>query len=322
MKAYLKLVRWQNLIIVAFTMIMMRYAVIGAIIEKIEISLLLSSNQISRMALQFPFLDFIILVIATVLITGAGYIINDYFDIKTDLINRGKVIVGIEIPRRKAIKWHNLLNLAGVIAGFYVSWKSGNIQMGMLFIVVSGLLYFYSASYKRHFLIGNIVVALLTALVPMLVVFFEVPAIKRYYEINAVIVPDVTMLFYWVGGFAIFAFLTTLTREIIKDIEDFDGDVEYGRKTLPIIAGVKTTKKIVVWLIRITVVLLIAVWLNYLGDIYSIIYLSVAVLLPLIYVSFLIERSTTRKQFHTASRLMKIIMLTGILFSVLFRFVI
>ena len=126
------------------------------------------------------------LLLATVFITAGGYVINDYFDIKTDLINKGKVIVGTKIPRRKAMMWHNIFNIAGVAAGFYISWKAGYMMLGTLFLIVSGLLYFYSASYKRQFLIGNIIVALLTAMVPLLVVFYEWPALYRYYAVNAV----------------------------------------------------------------------------------------------------------------------------------------
>ena len=133
------------------------------------------------MTLQFPWYYFILLVAATVLITAGGYVINDYFDIKTDLINKGKVIVGTKIPRRKAMMWHSIFNIAGVLLGFYISYKAGYIWLGILFLIVSGLLYFYSASYKRQFLIGNIIVAILTAMVPMLVVFYEWPALYKYY---------------------------------------------------------------------------------------------------------------------------------------------
>ena len=88
--------------------------------------------------------------------------------------------------------WHNIFNIAGVAVGFYISWKAGYIMLGALFLLVSGLLYFYSASYKRQFLIGNIIVAILTAMVPLLVVFYEWPALYRYYTINAVSFPDLT----------------------------------------------------------------------------------------------------------------------------------
>ena len=114
--------------------------------------------------------------------------------------------------------------------------------MGTLFLVVSGLLYFYSASYKRQFLIGNVIVAILTALVPMLVVFYEWPALYRYYNINAVSMPEFDLILYWVGGFSLFAFMTTMIREIIKDIEDFEGDIAYGRNTVPVVLGILNAK--------------------------------------------------------------------------------
>ena len=150
MRIFLKLIRWPNLLIVALTMILMRYAVIEPVISKITVVLNSGTGEAISLSLKFPWYDFVILVIATLLITAGGYVINDYFDIKTDLINRGEVIVGTKIPRRQAMKWHNILNIAGVAAGFYISWKAGYFWMGILFLIVSGLLYFYSASYKRH----------------------------------------------------------------------------------------------------------------------------------------------------------------------------
>jgi 4-hydroxybenzoate polyprenyltransferase len=320
MKAFLKLIRWQNLLIVILTMVLMRYAIIGAVLGKIYVSMYGLTGTVS-MSLQSSWFDFVILVAATVLITAGGYVINDYFDIKTDLINRGKVIVGTRIPRRQAMMWHNIFNITGVAAGFYVSAKSGNLWMGILFLLVSGLLYFYSASYKRQFLIGNIIVAVLTAMVPMLVVIFEAPVVFQYYAINAVRIPDVSIIYYWVGGFAIFAFLTTLTREIIKDIEDFEGDVAYGRNTVPVVIGILVTKIVTVCLVVITLLVLYVVWYFYLNDYITLIYISVAVALPLVSVIFQIIISKSRKQLHSASRLMKIVMLTGILYSVVVKII-
>src|SRR5664280_288880 len=228
MKAFLDLIRWKNLLMVILTMLLMRYSVLEPLVSKIGVILIKGSGEEIPMTLQFPWYDFALLVLATVCITAGGYVINDYFDIKTDLINKGKVIVGTKIPRRKAMMWHSIFNIAGVAAGFYISFKSGYFWLGILFLVVSGLLYFYSASYKRQFLIGNIIVALLTAMVPMLVVFYEWPALYKFYMLNAIRLPDINIIIYWVGGFALFAFLTNLAREIIKDIEDFEGDIAYG----------------------------------------------------------------------------------------------
>src|SRR5512136_1860052 len=152
MKTFLKLIRWPNLLIVALTMVMMRYAVIEPVISKIYVVITGGTGGQIPLSLKYPWSDFLILIIATLLITAGGYVINDYFDIKTDLINRGEVIVGTKIPRRQAMMWHNILNIAGVLAGFYISWKSRFLWLGILFLIVSGLLYFYSASYKRQFL--------------------------------------------------------------------------------------------------------------------------------------------------------------------------
>ena len=319
MKAFFKLIRWQNLLIVILTMVLMRYAVIEPLISKIGVILLNGTGMEVPMTLKSPWYNFILLVAATVFITAGGYVINDYFDIKTDLINKGKVIVGTRIPRRTAMMWHNIFNVAGVVLGFYISWKAGYIWLGLLFLVVSGLLYFYSASYKRQFLIGNLIVAVLTALVPMLVVFYEWPALYRFYEINSATPPDINFIMLWIGGFAIFAFLTTLTREIIKDIEDFEGDLAYGRNTVPVVIGILSAKVLSVILIIVTISLLYLTWYFFINDYITLIYISSVIVLPLLFIIYKVAVSKNKIQLHSASSLMKVVMLTGILYSVLVK---
>jgi 4-hydroxybenzoate polyprenyltransferase len=319
MKAFLKLIRWQNLLMITLTMVLMRYAVLAPVINKIGVILIKGSGEEIPMSIQFPWYDFILLVAATVFITAGGYVINDYFDIKTDLINKGKVIVGTKIPRRKAMMWHSILNVAGVSAGFYISYKAGYIWLGTMFLLVSGLLYFYSASYKRQFLIGNIIVAILTAMVPLLVVFYEWPALYKYYTINAIRLPQINFIIYWVGGFALFAFMTNLIREIIKDIEDFEGDIAYGRNTVPVVIGVLSSKIVSISLIIITIIMLYLVWHFFINDILTFIYLTAVIVLPLLYVIYKLVISSEKKQLHSASRIMKIVMLTGVLYSVVVK---
>src|SRR5664279_6166723 len=130
MKAFFDLIRWKNLLMVILTMILMRYAVLEPLISKIGVILINGNGAEIPMSLQFAWYDFAILVTATVCITAGGYVINDYFDIKTDLINKGKVIVGTKIPRRQAIMWHSVFNIAGVTSGFYLSYKAGYIWLG------------------------------------------------------------------------------------------------------------------------------------------------------------------------------------------------
>ena len=271
------------------------------------------------MVLQFPWYDFLLLVLATVLLTAGGYVINDYFDIRTDLINKGKAIVGTKISRRKAMMWHNILNLLGVIIGFYISWRAGFTMMGVIFLLVSGLLYFYSASYKRQFLIGNIIVAVLTAMVPMLVVLYEWPALFSYYSVHSIEIPHLNFIFYWVAGFALFAFMTTLTREIIKDIEDFEGDVAYGRNTVPVIIGVLSTRVVSVCMIVVTIFLMYLTWYFFINDIITLIYISATIVVPLLLAIFRLITGTNKKHLHLASGILKLVMLTGILYSVVVK---
>jgi 4-hydroxybenzoate polyprenyltransferase len=322
MKEFLKLIRWPNLLIVILTMVLMRYFIIEPLLSKVYVVLLNGNEEIVPLALQFPWYNFIFLVAATVFITAGGYVINDYFDIKTDLINRGKVIVGTKIPRRKAMMWHTIFNIAGVAAGYYISCSSGYIWMGTLFLIVSGLLYFYSASYKRQFLIGNVIVAGLTAMVPFLVVMYEWPALYRFYTVNSAELPALNFLFYWVGGFSLFAFITTLSREIIKDIEDFEGDLAYGRNTIPVVIGIPASKIVAVSLIIITLAMLYIIWFFFVHDNITLIYLSVAIVLPLLFVLYQVAVSRNRRQLHKASNIMKLVMLTGILYSFVVKVII
>ena len=248
--------------------------------------------------------------------------INDYFDIKTDLINRGNVIVGTVIARRKAMLLHNILNFFGVASGFYISWRVGYFWLGIIFLLVSGLLWFYSASYKRQFLIGNILVAILTALVPFLVVFYEFPALYKFYSANAVSHPDYKLLFFWTVGFSIFAFLTTLAREIIKDVEDYEGDIEYGRNTLPVVLGIKSTKTLVAALVVAIIATLFVVWNLFVYDILTLVYLSLTIVLPLLLIIYMVLTGKGKKQFSAASGVMKIVMLAGLFYMIVVKFII
>jgi 4-hydroxybenzoate polyprenyltransferase len=319
MTAFLRLIRWQNLLIVILTMVLLRYGVIEPLLSRISVKLIAGPIMELPLELRMPWYDFAILVLSTVLITAGGYVINDYFDIRTDLINKGKVIVGNAIPRRKAMMWHNIFNAAGVAGGFYVSWRSGYFWLGTIFLIVSGLLYFYSASYKRQFLIGNLIVALLTAMVPLMVAVYEWPALYGFYSALTLKVPDLGIIMWWAGGFALFAFLTTLTREIIKDIEDFEGDLAYGRNTLPVVTGILASKIIAAALAGLTISLLYLVWYLYINDIVTLVYISALLAMPMFFVIFLLFRSHEKRQLHLASRTMKIVMLSGILYSIVVK---
>lgn len=312
MLSFFKLVRIQNLLIVAATQYLMRFAIIGPI---------LSVNDFN---LQLGEFDFFMLVLATICLTAAGYVINDYFDTKTDSLNRPEtVIVGNKILRRTAMTIHIVLNIVGIICGFYVSWAIGHIKFGFIFILVTGILWYYSTTYKRQFLIGNIIVSFLTALVPMMVVVYEIPLLNNEYsqkllEYGA----NFNHIVYWVAAFAFFAFITTLIREIIKDIEDFEGDNAYGRKTLPIVLGVFYTKLIIVILIAGTLAALAYIYINHLrGSDVTLWYLIIAQLLPFAGLLTRLITAKNKKHYSIASLLMKFIMLSGILYSLVAAYI-
>jgi len=305
MIAIFKLIRIQNLLIVAVTQYLMRFAIIRPIIA------------LKSFELQLSELDFFILVLSTICLTAAGYVINDYFDTKTDAFNRPeRVIVDRFISRRSAMALHVVLNTLGVIGGFYVSYAIGHIKFGFIFILVTGVLWYYSTTYKRQFLLGNLLVALLTAMVPLMVIIFEMPLLNEAY--GAILIAEdnnLNVIIYWILAFSFFAFITTLIREIIKDTEDYEGDSAFGRNTLPILLGVNYTKLIVLILILGTLASLVIIYLRELRGPISFWYLLLMQVLPFIYLIYRIIKANSKKDYHVASVLMKVIMLGGLLFS-------
>lgn len=316
---FFRLVRWPNLLIVALTQYIIRYLIIEPIL------------MVYNFELQLTDLQFMILVLSTVLITAAGYVINDYFDIQTDRLNKpSRIIVGKEISRRTAMTWHNILNLIGIGLGTYVAFVIKIPILSLTFILTSGILWFYSTTYKRQLLVGNIIVALLTALVPLIIVIFELPVINKVFQFRLEATgQNLSIIFYWVLGFAFFAFNLTLIREIIKDIEDFEGDKAFGRNTLPIALGTKNTIYIISALIVVTILSLLFVYFRYLLnspngeiDIISLIYIFMLLIIPLIILLVLILMAKEKKHFKFASLFTKIIMLSGLLYAFVFRYIV
>lgn len=219
---FFRLVRWPNLAIIVFTQYMARIFLIG---PKAEWMWYIGEEKQ------------LLISLSTVCIAAAGYIINDYFDVKIDLVNKPQqVIIGKTIPRRWAMLTHQFLNFSGIILGFWVHYKVAIIN-----IIAATLLWFYAERFKRLAFIGNFLVAGLTgaSLIIMAV----------YYNENDKII----------NIYAVFAFGITLIREIIKDMEDVKGDEKFGCKTLPIIWGIAKTKRLLyvfILLFMLTVILL------------------------------------------------------------------
>ncbi len=317
MRSFLRLIRYKNLIIVALTQYLMRFAILQPILK------------LNGFELQLGEFHFFLLVLATLLITAAGYVINDYFDTRTDMLNRPEtVVVGREISRRTAIIYHWALNFTGIFTGFYLAFYAGVPLLGFSFIFVGGLLWFYSTTYNRQFLIGNLVIAFLTALVPVMVVLFEVPMLNNEYG-GIMRFSGFSYIFAWVGSFGYFAFLTTLIRELIKDVEDYEGDIAQGRRSVPIVLGIPYAKLIIGGLIIVTLISLAYLYKAYLmigfygeTDYLSLLYFIIFLLLPFSFLFYKIIKARKKKEFRSANNLAKLIMLSGLMYSLLVRYIV
>ncbi len=310
--AFLRLIRWPNLLIIAVTQYFIRWFILKPLLAT------------AHFKVQLGLWPFSMLVLSTVLIAAAGYIINDYFDRKTDLINRpGKVIVGRLIRRRAAMFMHLLFTGIGILAGAYVAWSIGKLSLTVVFVFAAGVLWFYSTTYKRQILVGNLVISMLVGIVPLMVLLFEFPLLVKAYHLDVLRYRiKLDFLVYWVATYAGFAFMVNLIREIIKDMEDFEGDAVFGRRTVPIAWGMKTTRWLVIGLIVLVILPLFYLILVHLDDKWSYSYILLFIIVPLLLTAAGVYWSNTKQQYHLLSQLIKVVMLTGLLYCPLANYII
>ncbi|MDC0584237.1 geranylgeranylglycerol-phosphate geranylgeranyltransferase [Bacteroidales bacterium] len=313
-----KLVRYQNIGMLIFTMFLLRYCIVQPILKE------------NGLDLAFPFYLFVLLVASIALITAAGYVINDYFDRKTDLINRPqKVLIGTKINRRYAMIFHSFLNVLGVLIGIYVSYKIGYLSFSIIFLLSSGLLWFYSTTYKKQLFVGNIVVSALTAAIPFMIVVFEIPAINMKFG-SDIIMQQISLkpVIVSIACFCLFAYLVNLIREIIKDAEDFEGDSAFGRNTVPIHFGMTVTKSLAITLIVTTIVCIFLTYYFLLpvvglkNDVFTLVYIISLLIIPLIVSGYKLVIAAKKEHYSFLSQLMKAIMFFGVCYTLLFRYLI
>jgi len=231
---------------------------------------------------------------STILIAAAGYIINDYYDIKIDYVNKPhKVVVGKLVKRRIVLASHVILNFFGIAIGFYLS-----IWVGIINFLAGFLLWIYSNKLKRQPLIGNVVIAILTGLAILVVAV--------YFQRN------VSLLL----NYSVFAFSINLVREVIKDMEDLRGDMRFGSKTLPIIWGLRKTKYFLYGLIGIFVFILFI--LSHQLDNLILNVFFIVLIVPIVYLIYLLYRADSQRRFHQLSTYCKFLMLAGISSMVFF----
>ena len=300
--AFLKMIRLPNLIFMALTQVLFQFCIYQPLYK----------GNIPEGDLR----SFILLLFASLFIAAAGYIINDYFDINIDEVNKpGKMVVDKVINRRWALAWHLMLSTTGLLLTFLALPFAEKWYLVLANIVCVWLLWFYSVSFKKNLLIGNIVIAALTSWT-ILIIFFS--------KVNLTDAFDAAHLrfFRLAVMYAGFAFVISLIREAIKDMEDIAGDVKYGCRSMPIVWGINATKVYVaVWLIvLIAALLVLQVYVLQFKWWLSVLYCLATIVAPLVLILVRLKKANTAEAFHYLSNLTKLVMLTGILSMLFFYF--
>ena len=291
---YLKLIRFQNLLMLAFMQLVFRY-------------LFLKQSYVDLALTDF---NYILLIFATVCIAAGGYVINNIMDQDTDEIAKPQNrVVGVSISETVAYNWYIGLTIIGVGIGFYLSNVIYKPTFASMFILVATLLYMYATSFKQIPVLGNVVVALMLSTSIIIIGLFDIlPAIDVDNRFRMKEAFDILM------HYAIFAFIINLIREIVKDLEDMDGDHQSGINTLPIAIGVQKTK-IIVGVLTVISIGILAYYVNSnLFELdYVVYYAMVLIVGPLIYFGVKLMNAANKKEFHHLSLVLKIILFFGIL---------
>jgi len=231
--AFFKLIRWLNVLITGASLLLFQHFVINTNMRVINLSPTLS------------FTGVLLLALSVMSIMAAGNVINDYMDFGQDKKYKpNSIVLGKSISLDEAMYIVFALNALGIGLAFFLAWKVESLKLANVFLLTAILLWQYSATLKKYPLIGNLLIAGLCAFVFAIPVLFESqllqpgfnPALKQIVMLN-------------LQGYVLFAFLTTLIREIAKDVEDMEADASTNHKTLPIFIGFKATRFIVVLLV-------------------------------------------------------------------------
>lgn len=298
--AFFRLIRWPNLVFIILTQALFEYCIYYRVFP---VSVRYQNEQ----------QQFFLLVAASVCIAAGGYIINDYFDLNIDQINKPKkVIVNSIISRRWVILWHLILSLFGLFLTILALPLKLHWPLIIANFVSIFLLLFYSSSLKKKLLIGNVLISLLTAWVIGIIFLSKMNMGLMEGEGGEGLHVRLFRFAILYGGFA---FIISLIREVIKDMEDMEGDRKYGCRTMPIVWGLNASKVFVaVWLIvLITTLVILQMYVLQYGWWFSILYCVLFIIIPLLWVFNKLFTANSSQDFHQLSSAIKIIMFTGII---------
>jgi len=309
-KSFLNLFRWPNLIIIALSMSMILFFVVSPLLG------------ISALSDGLNTIQFILLVISTILISIGGYIVNDIFDVNADSINKpGKNLITSTISEKTAYTLYWITTVSGVLLGTLLSYLINQINFGLIFLFSAGLLWYYSQKYQCQPLLGNIVISALSAISFGIVWLFEFYALSGNAEVFTNVqssFPFVTRIITIYMGFA---FMVSLLREIIKDMEDYKGDNRFGCTTMPVKFGISTSKVValVFTFISLAAAIIVQYFFYNIGFLILFGYFFIIdILIVIIIVN--IFRAATKTDYTKLSTFIKLLMLAGILSMVLIKF--
>ncbi len=306
--SFLRLIRWPNLFFIALTQALFHVCILDTSLHAVSLKPLIEGNTL------------FMIMASSIFIAAGGNIINDYFDLNIDQINKpDKLVVDRIISRRWVIAWHLIVSFIGIALSFYVDWKIHSHLIGWANLGCVLLLFIYSASLKKKFLVGNILVSLLTAWVILILCLPEFHIITVN---NPALIKANNKIFKYGVLYAGFAFILSLVREVVKDMEDIDGDRRYGCKTMPIVWGLNATKVFVaVWLIVLTITMtILQFYVLQFGWWMSCLYCVLLIILPLVWILRKLFDAQTQNDFHTLSSVIKAVMLAGILSMAFIKF--
>jgi 4-hydroxybenzoate polyprenyltransferase len=306
--AFFRLIRSMNLLFIALTQFLFQYCILIPVFHRDNAPLVLT-----------PLL-FILLVLTSVTIAAAGYIINDYFDINIDQVNKpDKLVVDKVIKRRWAILWHLGLSFTGILLSAVLAWKTRAWWLILANMGVVAALWFYSTTFKRKLLAGNIIISVLTAWVVLVVGFITHYRVIRLPSIYSSV--EASKLMRLTFLYAGFAFIISLIREVVKDLEDMHGDARYGCRTMPIVWGVNASKVFAAtWLVvLIAALVIVQAYVLPFDWWWSALYCGLLIIIPLLYILRKLYKATTSSDYHHLSNWVKLVMLTGILSMIFFK---
>lgn len=306
LKAWIKLIRPVNIILLAIT--------------QYFIDIFILQPNFSKFGMYFSLnvFQFFLLVFSTCLICASGYVINDYFDVKIDAVNKpDRQIIGKYISPAKALNVYWILTGIAIAIALYLAISLHKIQLITVQGICIVLLWFYSVSYKKIPLLGNIIVASLAAISVLIIGVYEPHLYNLEREGD----------YYGAGlcwqlllGIALFSFLLTLVREIIKDMEDYEGDKVYSVKSIPVAWGMRAAKIIAFSIMFLVIIISLIITSRVMHINKNYLYYAAFIIIFFIYTGYLLLMALPKSDFTTLSLLIKLDMLAGIFVMPLYYF--